>query len=154
MLFLCAFLAFPGQGKAAEWGCPAMDNGYGNQLSQEQINAAREIINRNFANMDSTRQTLNAKRAELDSLLASPNPDSARIEELSRDIGQLRGKMLAARAGVRSELAKKGLSPDFLSPAPQGNWEQQYVGPQPYHHGHPRHRGHGYGRGYGCGGCW
>ena len=156
-LFVMALLLMAPQSHAADWGCPAWNNSYGPQMNPQQMEMAREIIGRNFANMDSTRQALAAKRQELDALLASPNPDAGRIEKLSREIGELRGKMLAARAQIRSQLAQKGLSPDFLGPdAPER--QDNFGGPQAYHHNRYRHGGWGHGRGhgapYGCGGCW
>lgn len=154
--FVLAMLLMAPQSQAADWGCPAWGNAYMWQMNPEQMEMAREIIGRNFANMDSTRQALGAKRQELDSLLASPNPDPGRIESLSREIGELRGKMLSARSQIRSQLAQKGLSPDFLGPdAPER--PDNFGGPQGYHHNRPRHGGWGHGRGhggpYGCG-CW
>lgn len=154
LFFACGLPMFDTCSQAAGWGYPAMENGYGPQMSQQQIDMAREIITRNYAAMEDTRQELASKRAQLDALLASPNPDGGKIEELSRDIGELRGKMLAARADVRKQLIQKGLSPDFLGPDVQARPEQ-YGGPHGYyHHDRPHHGRRGYGRGYGCGGCW
>lgn len=128
--------------------CPAFNGGYAHQLTPEQMEAARQIFNNNFASMDTTRQALAAKRAELNSVLASPQPDGAKIESLSREIGELRGKMLAARAEVRSQLARNGLPTDFYGPEGEGP-DNRAFGPRHGYH-HPRHRG--YQRG-GCG-CW
>ena len=44
------------------------------------------------------QQQLDAKFAQLDNELASPNQDRKRIEALSREIGELRGKELSARS--------------------------------------------------------
>lgn len=154
--FLVLFmLLLAPQSKAADWGCP-WANSYMSQMSPEQMEVAREIIGRNFANVESSRQALNAKRQELDALLTSPNPDASRIESLSREIGELRGKMLSARAQIRSQLAQKGLPADFLGPdGPER--PDNFGGPQGYHHNRSRHGGWGHGRGpsasYGCG-CW
>lgn len=155
----------PGQGNFGA-PCPA----FGPGLSPEQMQQAQQIFNESFASMDGTRQTLAAKRAELNALLASPNPDKGQIERLSTEIGQLRGKMLAARADVRAKLQQQGLPADFYGPgAPRGGnfgpnpgwgcpgmmmWDN---GPQGWndgprggwHHG-PRHGGRGHGHG-GCG---
>lgn len=155
--FVAAMMLTASQSQAASGDSPWI-NSYGPQMNPQQMEMAREIISRNFADMDSTRQTLAAKRQELDAHLASPNPDPARIESLSREIGELRGKMLAARAQIRSQLAQKGLSPDFLGPdAPEG--PDNFGGPQGYYpHNRSWHRGWGHHRGhgapYGCGGCW
>lgn len=89
---------------------------YGQQLTPQQMAQAQKIFDESFADMETTRQTLAGKRAELDQLLASPNPDGRRIETLSREIGELRGKMLSHRAAVRNKLASQGLPPDCFGP--------------------------------------
>ena len=148
-VFACGLAFSASQTFAAdEIGCPMWGGGYGPQMTPQQLESAREIVGRGYANMDSTRQALAAKRNELDSLLASPNPDGARIEQLSREIGELRGKMLSARAQVRSELIQKGLSPDFLGPNAGGR-EYDYAPPRRYHHG-PYHGGWGHRGWHGC----
>lgn len=152
--FACGLALCASQTSAAgEMGCPMWGNSYGPQMTPQQLETAQEIIGRGYANMDSTRQALAAKRNELDSILASPNPDSGRIEQLSREIGELRGKMLSARAQVRSELIQNGLSPDFLGPNGLGR-EDNYAPPRGYHHGH-YHGWRGHRGGHGCMmGCW
>lgn len=176
-LVATVFCAFAANGQAAFYGpgesapdpenydapCPA----FGPGLSPEQMRQAQKIFDENFASMDATRQELAAKRAELNALLASPNPDRGKIERLSADIGQLRGKMLAARADVRAKLQQQGLPADFYGPnGPRGwgygpnpgwgcpgmMWDNGHRGWHgyrggPWHHG-PRHGGRGHG---GCG---
>lgn len=129
-------------------------------LSVQQQQEMQKIFVDNYAGMEATRQELAGKRMELDQLLESPFPDKGRIEKLSREIGELRGRLLGTRAEVRSELARKGLPPDYYAdPAIQPGpcW-----GNRPYHgwgygngwHHHGGYRGHGHG-GYGQrGGCW
>lgn len=125
-------------------------------LTAQQEQEAQKIFVDNYAEMEATRQALAAKRMELDQQLASPSPDKGKIERLSREIGELRGKMLSARADVRAKLNQKGLPPDYFGPnydygrgygpcwdAPQGGWDRGYGW---YHHGY---RGHGH-----RGGCW
>lgn len=133
-----------------DYGCPA----YGMQLTPEQMEKARKIFTDNYAGMESTRQALAAKRAELAAQLDSPAPDRAKIESLSREIGELRGKMLSARAEVRANLAREGLPTDFYgSSAPQRGYE---YGPyRGWHHGYGRHHGGGWHHGWGgCMGGW
>lgn len=120
---------------------------WGQQLSPEQINTAQKIFNDSAATTSATRQALAVKRAELDALLDSPNPDKARIATLAEEIGQLRGQMLAARVDVRQKLAQQGLPTDYYGTAgvnPDNGWRGGY-----YHHG--GHRG-GHRGGWGCGG--
>lgn len=128
-------------------------------LTPEQRQLAEEIFNENYAAMTATRQALTEKRAQLDEEMASADPDPAAIERLSREIGELRGKMLAARASARAELAKNGLSTDLYAPASprrgqsrdQGVWYGHggYYGHRGGHHGP---RGGGHWRGGPC--CW
>lgn len=139
---------------------------YGQQLTPEQMSKAQKIYNDSYAEMEEARQALAGKRAELDQQLASPNPDRGRIEALSRDIGELRGKMLASRLDVRNKLAEQGLPPDCFGRGPANGYGPDYgpgygpcrngfgmggmmegYGNGWYHHGH----GHG---GWGRGGCW
>lgn len=126
--------------------------GYGVRLTPDQMDAARKIFKDNYAAMDETRQALAEKRAELNALLASPTPDRVRVESLSREIGELRGKMLANRVEVRNELEKNGLPGDFYAPnaAPRRGY---YEGPEVWHHRGGHHGGPRGWRG-GCGGCW
>lgn len=137
---------------------------YGPQLTKEQMDKAQKIFNDNYASMNTTRKALTAKRAQLDAELASQTPDRAKIENLSREIGDLRGKMLSARVAVRAQLEEAGLPADFYGPNPAygQNMPRQW-GP---HHGQGRHHGRFYGGPMGpmgmmggpqsgwCGGRW
>ena len=110
-------------------------------LSPEQQATAQKLHSESLAGTNALRDALRAKRAELDAQLASPEPDKGKIESLSRDIGELRGKLMAARVDLRAKLAKEGIPADaYAAPAPQGRPGPGYGGP-------------GYGPGYGpCGG--
>ncbi len=134
-------------------------------LSPEQEAAARKLHTESLAGTTALRDALRAKRAELDAQLASPDPDKGKIESLSRDIGELRGKLMAARVDLRAKLAKEGIPAEAYGPAPQGRPGPGYGGPgygpcwgpdghgygYGYHHG----RRGGHHGGYGPrGGCW
>lgn len=147
-------------------------------LTTDQQAKARKIHDETVAATSETREKLRAKRAELDAQLASPEPDKGKIESLSREIGELRGKLMAARVDLRARLAKEGIPAEAFEPASgprngfgpgnggPGNGGPAYgPGPGPdggygygYHHGRRggHHRG-GWGGGYapmgGCG-CW
>lgn len=151
-LTLCgANLAFCAQpGNAQNW--QGWNNGV--QLTPEQMAEAQRILQQNYAGLEVTRQALAAKRAELDALLNSPAPDTGRIEELSREIGELRGKMLAARVNARNQLASEGLPPDCFGPCANGQWGYgDYRGGWHHHGGYYGGGHHGYGR-RGCPGMW
>lgn len=106
-------------------------------LSAEQQATAQKLHAESLADTNTLRDALRAKRAELDAQLASPDPDKGKIESLSRDIGELRGKLMAARVDLRAKLAREGIPAEAYGPAPQGR---------------PGPGGPGYGPGYGP--CW
>lgn len=151
-------------------------------LTTDQQAKAKKIHDETVAATSETREKLRAKRAELDAQLASPEPDKGKIESLSREIGELRGKLMAARVDLRARLAKEGIPAEAFEPAPgprkgfgpgnggPGNGGPAYgPGPGPdggygygYHHGRRggHHRG-GWGGNWGGGyapmggcGCW
>ena len=113
-------------------------------LTTEQQAKAKKIHDETVADTNDTREKLRARRAELDAQLASPEPDKSKIESLSREIGELRGKLMAARVDMRAKLAKEGIPAEAFE-----------AGPGP-------HRGFGpgdggpanAGPGYGPGPCW
>ena len=113
-------------------------------LSAEQRATAKKLHDETVEDTRAIREQLRAKRAERDAQLASPNPDKGKIESLSRDIGELRGKLMAARVDLRAKLAKAGIPADAFEPAP---------GPRPGFgpdNGGPRNNGPAYGPGP----CW
>ncbi|MDE6734914.1 MAG: periplasmic heavy metal sensor [Desulfovibrio sp.] len=87
-------------------------------MSAEQQTKAKKIHDETVAATSETREKLRAKRAELDAQLASPEPDKDKIESLSREIGELRGKLMAARVDLRAKLAKEGIPTEAFEPAP------------------------------------
>lgn len=131
-------------------------NRFYSDLSPAQREEANKIFQDNYNQADALRQALNAKRSELDSVMNSQNPDMAKIESLSREIGELRGKLLANKIQVREQLKEKGLPSDMYGkhnaqrPDPYG---QQIWDRRQGHGGHHHHGGHGYGRPYGSWGC-
>lgn len=86
------------------------------------------------------QQQLDAKFAQLDNELASPNPDRKMIEALSREIGELRGKELSARAG-------QGSRPYYNNGYGYGPCG---YGPCGYYRGNGWHHGGHYRGGHGC----
>lgn len=126
--------------------------GWNRQLTPQQMEQARKIFDNNYQAMSETRELLNAKRAQLKAVMAQPNPDKSQIETLSREIGELRGKILAARVDVRNQLSSQGLPKDFFGPnAPRrGEWDngpEKMPGPGWRHH-------RGWHNGWPGGGYW
>lgn len=88
---------------------------WGDKITPEQREVVQKILEQNWNATSNTRQELSGKYKELDSQLRSENPDLSRIESLSREIGELRGKLLESRVKVRSELTKLGLPSDYYA---------------------------------------
>lgn len=78
-------------------------------LTQEQRDAVHKLTQDFMDKTLGVRQALIVRKAELKAQLISPTPDVAKVENLSREIGELRGKMLSARLAYRAELARLGL---------------------------------------------
>lgn len=88
---------------------------YMEQLTPEQQNQAKAIFEEGKTGSQGLREEIAAKKAELDGVMKSANPDLARIEALSKELGQLRGKELAARMDTAEKLKKAGL-PEMKKP--------------------------------------
>lgn len=154
---VCSLLAAGGMANAQPGDSPNRGNqrpGWGQQLTPQQRQQAERIFNENFSSMDQTRNELALKRDELNAELESSNPNRAKIESLSREIGELRGKMLNARLNARSQMLKEGLPDDYYGPdvPSRRTWHR---GPEVWRGGHHgrRHHYRDYRGGY-CGGCW
>lgn len=133
-------LGMAGAAQAARDYRPDSQAYAGAGLTDEQRAAADKIISETVNNTGEVREALRAKRAELDAQLASPRPDADKIEKLSGEIGELRGKLLSARLAMRDKLAKQGLPPvDDFGPGPRDYGPRDGYG----------YGGHGYGYGYG-----
>lgn len=91
--------------------------------------------------MYAIQQQLDAKFAQLANELDSDNPDRKRIEALSKEIGELRGKELSGRAGQgRRPYYNNGYGPCY----------NNGYGPCGYGRGHGWHHGGHYRGGHGC----
>lgn len=92
---------------------------YMEQLTPEQQNQARAI----FEEGKNARQVLAAdiaaKKAELAEVMKSASPDAARIEALSKELGQLRGKEMLVRMETTEKIKKAGL-PELKKPVRDG----------------------------------
>lgn len=84
------------------------------ELTQEQRDSAKKIFAESRAATAETRKALDAKKSELDALLKNENPDKAKIVALSREIGELRGKLAISKMDTKTELKKAGL-PESLN---------------------------------------
>lgn len=159
-LALAAILVLGLAGLAQARGHGDWDGGprYNAPLSQEQEDKAQQIFSSHYEKTEAIRQALITKRAELQAQMVSNSPDKAKIESLSREIGELRGKMLAARTELRTQLDKQGLPMGgYGMGSGYGMGHSGYaMGHGGYGMGHGGygmgHGGRGHGGGYG--GCW
>lgn len=88
---------------------------YMEQLTEAQRDQARAIFEESRNANRELRETIRAKSEQLSDMMKSASPDAAAIEALSKEIGQLRGKELAARLATGEKLKQAGL-PEMKKP--------------------------------------
>lgn len=86
------------------------------KLTAEEKAKGEKILAANAAARDEINGEIMAKRGELAKLMKAENPDNAKIESLSAEIGGLRGKMLVDRIKLRDQLKQAGLPANCLEP--------------------------------------
>ena len=119
--------AFAGSGAALAWGGMHHGGGYhgggyhrgggpyqgGNGpyggMTQEQQVAAQKMHAEFYAATDGLRQQIMSKEAELQAQMYSASPDSKKIEGLSREIGELQGKLMVERNKYTSRMSSEGI---------------------------------------------
>lgn len=92
----------------------ANDNPRLEQLTQEQQDQAKQIYAQSKAVMDPIRENIRAKQGEINTVMGSENPDVNRIQSLSIEVGELKGKMLGARVDLHQNLLKAGIPADLF----------------------------------------
>jgi zinc resistance-associated protein len=139
-MMLTASLAMARQGGPAGPGGPggAGGPGYGPcggayaQLSPEKQAALQKLQEAFFTKTVQLRADIGVKRAELNAVSVAATPDTAKIQALSKELGDLVGKLTAERVLFRAQVAKE-IGPAGLAACPG-------FGPG-------FGRGHGYGHG-------
>ena len=119
-------------------GPPCLDPAFNTPttaLTKEQADLQKQIFEKHRNAVKPFIQQTITKKAELEALMIEDDPDPAKIENLSRELGSLRGKMMAERVKCNSELKKQGLP------------VQDYNGRGFGHKGHG-HRGFGHGKAF------
>ncbi len=124
---LAALLGFSGMASAAQTGP------YG--MTPERQAVIEKMHEDYYAKTNAVRQQLISKQHELNAQIYSPTPDEKKIQALTKEISDLRGKMFEARVALKQQMAKEGFG---------GGWGRGYGG---WGHG-----GGGWGHG-GRGGC-
>jgi zinc resistance-associated protein len=135
-------LARPGSGPGAGAGygpgdCPGYGAGAMARLTPEQQATFQKLHDAYAAKTAQLRADLGVKRAELNALAITQNPDQGKITDLTKQIGDIEGKLLAERTQFRIQVSKE------VGPNVMGG----------YHHRGMMGGGTGCG-GTGCGGNW
>lgn len=156
---LITALALPAFGRGPGWGGgpggggwgggPAYDcpNYYGrsqSNLTDEQRNQLAELGRKYYDSTAQLRTQMWAKRGELQSLLASPNPDPEKARTLQKDLSELRSKMAQER--LNFTLEERKINPDARFGGGYGRGYGRGMGRGPGM-GHGRHMGGGFGPG-------
>ena len=140
-------LARPGNGPGANAGagygpgdCPGYGAGAMARLTPEQQATFQKLHDAYATKTAQLRADLGVKRAELNALAITQNPDQAKIADLTKQIGDIEGKLLAERTQFRIQVSKE------VGPNVMGG----------YHHRGMMGGGYGgmMGGGTGCGGNW
>ena len=121
--------------------CPGYGGAAIAQLSPEKQAAFQKLHDAFAAKTAQLRADLGVKRAELNALVVAQNPDQAKIDALTKEIGDMQGKLLAERAAFRIQVNKE-VGP--IGWGGMGYGGMGYGGMGGFHH-----RGGGYGP---CGG--
>ena len=72
-----------------------------------------------FTATESVRQQLITKQAELRAELVGSKPNPQKVEQLSTEIGALRGKMMNARIALEDKLEEAGIPAGGMGPCAQ-----------------------------------
>jgi Spy/CpxP family protein refolding chaperone len=143
---------------------PQYGPGYAN-LTEEQRTELGALRQKFYEDMAPLQDEVRAKRAELNTVLSTADPDVERAKALQQEISALSAKIAEGRLDFALEARKIDPNARFgMGPGPgwgpgkgQGPRSQGY-GPGHGHYGpgyHGRHmRGYGPGMGYGPGYCW
>lgn len=140
-------------------------------LNQQQQAALQQILNETSAKLGPLHDELARKEAELQGQLDSTSPDQGKIASLSREIGDLQGKIMNGQIEMRGKLANAGIpavpaqrwgqgGPQWMmggcpggpncwgswgGRGMMGGWGMPCWGGQGWGHNGPRHGGyHGY----------
>lgn len=90
----------------------------GTQLSPEKQAAIQKIYQEQGQTVFNLQQQLMAKQYELNAQLSSPTPDEKRTPALTKEVADLNGKLLDARASLQKQLAKEGVPNSAIMACP------------------------------------
>ena len=81
----------------------------GGTMTQEQYAKAQQLAAENYAAINPIFQQWQAKQAELNAQVYRQTPEKTKIEALSKEIGELQGKLYAEQANLEAKLVKEGI---------------------------------------------
>ena len=93
-------------GQGGQGGCPGMGGGWG-QLSPEKQAAFQKLHDAFAAKTAQLRADLGVKMAELNALSVATSPDQAKIDAVTKQIGDLQAKLLSERTQFRIQVSKE-----------------------------------------------
>jgi len=96
-----------GGGPGMMGGCSGNGQNAIAQLSPEKQAAFQKLHDAYTAKTSQMRAALGVKMAELNAATVAPTPDQAKIDGLTKEIGELQGKLLSERAQLRIQVAKE-----------------------------------------------
>jgi zinc resistance-associated protein len=108
-------MARPGGGPGAG-GCPGYGQGAMAQLSPEKQAAFQKLHDAYTTKTAQLRATLGIKMAELNAAAVAPTPDQSKIDALTKDIGEIEGKLLNEKTQLRIQVTKE------VGPGVMGGW--------------------------------
>ena len=105
------FLGFSGLAMAWPGGHGGGHNGsgYAATLTPEQMNQVQQLHDEFYEATVPLRQQMIIKTAELKAECMADKPDAKKIEQLSTELGTLRGKMITQRNAFEAKFAAAGL---------------------------------------------
>jgi zinc resistance-associated protein len=119
-------MARPGGGQGpGTGGCPGYGGGMA-QLTPEKQAEFQKLHDAYAAKTAQLRADLGVKRAELNALAVAPNPDQAKINALTQEIGTMIGKLMAEKTAFHIQVTKE------IGPGVMGMGGMGGMG---YHHG-------------------
>jgi len=134
-------------------------NGNYAQVTPEQNEKLADLNRKFFDDTQELRSQLWSKRTELSAALSQANPDTAKVDELQKQISDLRSQLDQKRINYQLEARK--IAPEASGPAYGYGYgygpQMRGYGPgygMGYGPGYGMMSGPGYGRGYGPGACW
>lgn len=101
----------PGYGQGYGPGGQGYEGYEGDALSAEQRASIDKLYNEHRDKVGPMFREMDNKNADLYEEMYKDTPNESKINSLSKEIGELQGKINAERVKMRTELEKEGISP-------------------------------------------